>query len=173
MKRKHKDREEVKNAMKLPKKSQALEFRKFINQDILKTNIEEAGKDNPNFERIRQSKSASLVMCGNCCVFITPAALFNHKIICNGIKKAIDVRLLAKPTVETSEDLKKNVIATLRNDIIGLLCKTDRTILLCGYWSYQKTKKSNNKIGARDSIWKEMRFPGHCYTHFIKPDPKV
>ena len=162
MKRKHKDREKVKNAMKLPKKSQGLEFRKFINQGILKKNIEETGKDNPNFERIRQRKSASLVVCGNCCVFITPAAFFNHKRICKSIKKPIDVRLLAKPTVETSGDFKRNVIATLRNDTIGLLCKTDKTIHLCEYWSYQKTKKSNNKIGARDSIRKKMRFPRHC-----------
>ena len=112
-------------------------------------------------------------MCGDCCVFILPGSMSNHRKVCCGKKNSIDVRLLANPSDETSEDFKVNVIATLRNDTVGILCKTDRTILLCGYWSYQKVKKSNNKIGARDAVRKDMRYLAHCYTHFLNSTPEI
>ena len=88
-------------------------------------------------------------------------------------KNSIDARLLTKPSEETSGEFKCNVIATLRNDSIGILCKTNRTILLCGYWSYQKVKKSNNKIGARDSVRRDMRYLAHCYTNFLASSLEV
>lgn len=143
IKRKHRDKEEVKNALKLAKKDQDTQFKSFINQGILITNKEEAGKENPLYERKRRTdKTESLVMCGECCIFISPTSMSNHTKLCSGKKNSIDVRLLTKPSEETSGEFKCNVIATLRNDSIGILCKTDRTILLCGYWSYQKLFKA-------------------------------
>ena len=61
----------------------------------------------------------------------------------------------------------------MRNDTVGILCKKDRTILACGYWSYQKKKKSQNLVGARDNVRKEMRYLGHCYKHFLNRVPKI
>ena len=97
--------------------------------------------------------------------------MFNHKKKCSGKEKSIDVRLIAEPTEETSESFKKNVIATMRNDTVGMICKKDRTILGFGYWLFQKVKRSQNFVGARDSVRKEMRYLGHCYMHFLDSEP--
>lgn len=171
--RKHYDIQEVKTALELPKKEQTEQFRKLLNQGIYLTNVEEAGKNNPIYERCRKScKQTSLVMCGECKIFITQTAMFNHQKICSGKEKCIDIRLLSTPTEETSDSFKKNVIGTMRNDTIGILCKKDRTILLYGYWSFQKVKRSHNVVGARDSVRKEMRYLGHCYHFFLQSEPK-
>ena len=162
--------------MSMNKKCQTLEFRKFLNQGILMTNLEEAGKATPKYERQRKahlSSSSALVMCAECKIFISPGSMSHHKNICSGYKKAVDVRLIAKPTIETSNDFKDNILATLRNDTIGIICKKDKTILLVGYWAYQKSKKSANKIGVRDSVRKEMRYLAHCYKKFLDCKPKV
>ena len=136
------------------------------------TNMEEAGKDCPRYERSRNSQNkASLVMCAECKIFITQGSMFNHKKTCSGKEKSIDVRLIAEPTEETSESFKKNVIATMRNDTVGMICKKDRNILICGYWSFQKVKRSQNVVGARDSVRKDMRYLGHCYMHFLNSEP--
>ena len=63
---------------------QDIQFKRFINQGILITNKEEAGKENPLYERKRRTeKTESLVMCSECCIFISPTSMSNHTKLCS------------------------------------------------------------------------------------------
>ena len=175
--RKHKDNETVAKALKLPKKEQAKFFRKQINIGTMQTNIEESGKAHPKFERMRktkdQEKEGALVMCYECNIFIKRSGMAKHKRSCSG-SCFMDSRLLiSSPTTETSTDFKSHILATLRNDDIGIKCKTDPTILTAGYWSYQRLKKNDNKVGSRDAVRKDMRYLAHCYYHFLRLNPST
>lgn len=164
--RKHTDKKAVQEAMS--SKSQKDAFKVFISMGILKTNTEESGKQNPKFERIRQGKSTKdLVMCENCKTFIKRKSMARHSKSCDLPKKCISVDLLSTPSIETSEDFKENVLATLRNDTIGQICKKDPTILIFGYWRYQKVKSNDNIIGSRDSVRRQMRSLAHLYAVFL------
>ena len=143
----------------------------------LQTNKNEAGKAKPKFERMRKSKSETkpgdLVMCSDCNIFIKRSAMAQHKRNCSPSSSFfVDPRLLSQPTTETSDDFKAYILATLRNDDIGILCKTDPTILTVGYWEFQKLKKNDNKLGSRESVRKDMRYLAHLYSHFQKLNPE-
>ena len=136
-------------AKSLSKKGQHQVFRGFLNSGILKINLEEAGKKEPVFERFRPGKSQdSLIMCSVCKVFIERSGMSKHRLRCFS-SSAVDVRLLETPTVELSDEFKENVLGTLRNDSIGIICKKDNAILTVGYWLFQKVKKNDNLISAK------------------------
>ena len=101
-------------------------------------------------KKLQASITSEIFYTGECKIFIAQTAMFNHQKICSGREKCIDIRLLSPPIEETSESFKKNVIGTMRNDTVGILSKKDRTILIYGYWSFQKVKRSQNVVGARD-----------------------
>jgi len=119
--------------MAVPKESQKAAFESIRSAGILKTNTEEAGNKYPKFERARRTEDGFF--------FISPKSMSKHASIRNTLKSFTDIRLLARPSVETSNLFKENILATLRNDEAGRLAKTDSTILLIEYWAFQKLKK--------------------------------
>lgn len=170
--RKHKDKEQVKAALALPLQDQKAAFENMRSTGILKTNMEEAGKKFPNYERARRTKSEELpVLCNNCKIFISANSMSKHAHICNTPKSFTHVGLLAKPSFETSDQFKQNILGTLRNDEVGIVAKTDPAILLVGYWAFQKLKKSDNITGSKETVRKEMRYLANLYIIFKKVSP--
>lgn len=157
------------------KKQQRIFFKKQINLGILKANIEEAGKQNPQFETIRKTKNPmkpnDIVMCSDCNIFIKKTGMGAHKRHCNPTVFYVHPKLLSTPDTQTSDEYKAHVLATLRNDDAGILCKTDPTILTYGYWKFQKTRHNDNKIGTRESVRKNMRFLANLFCHFKRCFP--
>ena len=117
--RKHGDQPEVKEALSkdLTKKASAELFQRILSKGILKTNLEEVGKENPNFESARRSKNQKdkLVMCANCKIFLKSKSMARNAKICALPKESIQVKMIAKPTVKTSDEFKTHVLALLRN----------------------------------------------------------
>jgi len=149
-------------------------FEGFKKQGILKHNMEEVSKENPLYERERrEKKDKNLKMCNNCKAFVSAESVARHSKNCGLPKQFTDMRMLQKPSVELSESYKSNILATLRNDEIGILCKTDPAILTYGYWSFTKLSKNDNIFGSRQTTRKEMRYLGHLYAKFLTHNPKV
>jgi len=112
-------------------------------------------------------------MCANCKTFLQRESMARHSKICSLEKSYIEVKLISKPTIETSDAFKRYVIASLRNDDVGIICKTDPTILLVAYWAYQKVKKNDNEIGSSDSVRKDMRLLASLYKYFLACKPNT
>ena len=148
-------------------------FAGFINEGILAANIEEMVKDDTVYERKRQcsnKKERRLVMCNGCKTFLNSCNLSNHRKYCSARKKSypVDLSLFAKPSVELSEQFKKNVLGTLRGDSIGIECRKDQAILLFGYRLYDKIKKKDdNVMGCRKDVRTKMRVLARLHNCFL------
>ena len=173
--RKHKDEEAVKQALELPKKERIKAFGCFRSEGIFKTNKREIVKKIPQYERSRKGKTdEDLVMCNGCKEFVLKSSLPKHRRTCNGNERsfAIDLPLLKKEIPhELSEAFKKHILASLRNDEVGLKCKDDHAVLLFGVRLYDKVKRCQNIIGARRDVRSKMRMLVHLYIHFMNQKP--
>ena len=72
---------------------------------------------------------------------------------------------------ELSEAFKKHILATLRNDEVGLKCKEDHAVLLIGIRMYGKFRRCQNIIGARRDVRSKMRMLVQLYIHFRNHKP--
>lgn len=138
----------------------------------METNKLEIMKETPSYERSRKSsrnKELDLVMCNNCTKMLLKSSLVKHRRICSSKSYGIDLPMLRKTIpIALTDEFKRYVIGTMRNDEIGLKCKEDHSILLFGCRLYDKVKKSNNISGTRKDVRTKMRMLSHLHSHFLK-----
>jgi len=132
----HKDKPEVKELLKLPKKARINKLEQLKRLGMVEVNVEEAKKADPVYQRQRTSKNSKSIpkMCTSCKSFINSNSFVRHQKTCQGDSDGfkIDIAMLRTPTEECSELFKSNVLATMRNDSIGSKAKTDHAILIVG-----------------------------------------
>lgn len=171
IKRKHKDEEAVKQALDLPKKERIDAFGSFCSEGIFQTNKKEIGKQIPHYERSRKGKTnEDLVMCNGYKEFVLKGSLSKHRRTCYGKERSFAIGLpMLKNEIpqELSEAFKKHILATLRNDEVGLKCKNDHAVLLFGLRLYDKVNRCHNIVGARRDVRSKMRMLVHLYLQFL------
>ena len=138
----------------------------------MKTNLEEIGKENPEFETDRrQYKQSESVVCSGCNRYLLKSSLAKHRTTCIGEGPktyAIEIPLLKRSDVELTDDFKAHIISTMRNDSIGLKCKNDQSILLFGFRLYDKVKRRDDNIaGSRKDVQTKMRGLAHLHHIFV------
>lgn len=85
IKRKHRNNVRVEKALSLPRKDRIKMFDLFKNEGILKTNLEQIGKENPEFETDRkQQTNADSIVCSGCNKFMYKSSLAKHRKTCIG-----------------------------------------------------------------------------------------
>ena len=152
-------------------------FDLFKNEGILKTNLEEIGKDNPNFETDRrQNTVAESVVCSGCNKYLYKSSLAKHRKTCivEGPKAyGIEMPLFKRSNLKLTDDFKAHIIATIRNDSIGMKCKKDESILLFGFRLFDKVKRRDDNImGSRKDVRTKMRGLAHLHHVFVtETDP--
>ena len=66
------------------------------------------------------------------------------------------------------------MLATIRDDVVGRLCKKDEIILMVGERLYEKIKRKTDKaMEVRKSVCNDMRKLGNLYLHFKSQDGVV
>ena len=169
--RKHKDEPRVEEALKLPRKERIKRFDSFKNEGILKANLEEAGKENPHFQRNREcDNDQPPVYCSGCQKSLSAKCFERHKQSCLSNKPfRLDWELVQKaPNFEMCDQFKKYVIGTMRNDTIGMMCKQDEATLLFGVRLYDKVRKRDDNImGTRKDVRAKMRSLTHLHSVFL------
>ncbi|XP_041485131.1 uncharacterized protein LOC121431617 isoform X2 [Lytechinus variegatus] len=82
----HKNEERVKEALKLPRKEQAIAFSIFRKEGILLSKTDKVKEKHPAYRRLRRArKSAKLTICGICQGFYSKQTLRIHKKYCKGL----------------------------------------------------------------------------------------
>lgn len=173
IRRKHKDIDEVKQALLLPAKQRNKAFSLFKNNGILAHNLEEIGKEKPTIVKSRKSvikELSQLNMCNVCKVFIERTSMARHRRTCTPKESfGIDLLLLKKSEIGLTEEFKKHVLCTIRNDKMGLKCKRDEGVLLFGFRLYDKSKKRDDNImGCRKDVRSQMRILAHLHAFFVE-----
>ena len=156
-------------------KGRNAKFESFKREGIKLANLEEVKKENPTYERQRDCKdSAAPIMCSNCNSTIQRRSAARHFKMCTTSGKLpfkIDIHLLRDPDVEFSNEFKKHILATLKNDGIGLKAKSDHSILLFGFKEFQKTLKNPEKVfETRITVRRNVRELTKLYMIFLKND---
>ena len=172
IRRKHKDNDRVEKALSLPKRERNKLFDLFKNEGILKTNLDEIGKDNPVFETDRkQNKTVASVVCSGCNKYLYKSSLAKHRKTCIGEGPktyGIEIPFLKRSDLGITDDFKAQIVSTMRNDSIGMKCKKDDSILLFGFRLFDKVKRRDDNImGSRKDIRTKMRGLAHLHHVFV------
>ena len=81
--------------------------------------------------------------------------------------------LLKRSDLKLTDDFKAHIIATMRNDSIGMKCKKDESVLLFGFRLFDKVKRRDDNImGSRKDVRTKMRGLAHLHHVFVtETDP--
>ena len=89
-------------------------------------------------------------------------------------KCAVPVEILADKSQEgLSENFKTEILQVIRDDPIGIIAKSDQTILMIGSLLYEKVRrKLSKKSEVQNSVRNDMRRLSHLYSHFKNNEVK-
>ena len=173
IKRKHSHEKEVENALKLPKKERDNAFEQMKREGIRKFNIKETSKDAPSYQSQRKPLNGNLIFCSACKITIQSSSMARHKQLCKPNAFKIPLKLLTYDSLPyLSDNFKKHILSTMRNDDTGLKCKGDPAILLYGSKEFEKSLKNPDKIfSVRTSVRRNMREVAKVYLIFLNLNP--
>ncbi|XP_030840614.1 uncharacterized protein LOC115923643 [Strongylocentrotus purpuratus] len=174
----HKDKEQVKSAMQLPKRERDKVFSKFRKEGIYQVNRERMKDDNPIYEREKLPKSGNddnLKMCSNCKGFYSSHFFWHHRKVCQGDictpSEGVPVNLMEgkDPVYQKHPDFVTDILSRFQNDDVGNTCRTDKVIVNVGHrlWTKHRSKK-DKKLEVRKSVMADMRRLATLYTEFKK-----
>ncbi|PIK49503.1 hypothetical protein BSL78_13608 [Apostichopus japonicus] len=171
---KHKDQAKVTEAIDAPKPDRLAMFNGFKKDGILKANKEEAKKVNPVYQKERAFRTGSgkIVMCRNCSGFFSRRSIGRHTKICckeSGKEKAFVPISLLEQLDSKDESFILDILAKLRDDEVGLMCRNDSVITTVGKRLWQQNKlKADKKTEVRKSVMTSMRRLSSLYLLFLK-----
>ncbi|XP_065665784.1 uncharacterized protein LOC136087250 [Hydra vulgaris] len=177
--KKHKTNEKVKTALLKPKIERNRLFQCFKKDGIRNFNLKQTDLKVPHFERERsQRKCENLVMCSLCHGFYSKSYYSRHMNVCGKdssySKCAVPVEILTDKSQEgLTQNFKNEILQVIRDDPIGIIAKSDRTILMIGSLLYEKVRrKLSKKSEVQNSVRNDMRRLSHLYSHFKNYDVK-
>ena len=144
----HKKEERVQVALSSNKEL----FETFRVEGILEHNMKETSSENPQYQRERKAdNNKSLSKCSECDKCLFCSNFFRHKRVCKkrGVsrssrKACIQVGLL-KDHTNISPDFRENILNKFRDDEIGRLCCSDKTIVQLEQIFYSKIRRKKDK----------------------------
>ena len=138
--------------------------------------------ETPKYQREKAPKvvldDSDLKMCGKCKGFYGNSFLSRHLKVCQRNECAPTYSLpigllLADSPVNITQEFKVHILGKLRDDNAGILCKSDRTILIIGMRLYDKVKRKVDKSSeVRKPVRTDMRRIAHLYIPF-KNQPDI
>ena len=176
LKLRHKNEDRVKEALNANKKTRDKLFGSLRWDGIIEYNKNQAELTEPVYQSEKSVKSRKpLTRCSNCNITIVKRNFSRHRKLCckttNKPVQSIPTALLEVPQEINDCGYKQNILAKIRNDEIGNLCRTDKIILLIGSKFYWKLKRKQDKAAeVFKSIRGDMRRLAHCYNVFKKQD---
>ena len=170
----HKDVPEVKEALLLPRKCRMSKFDVLKKRGILNFNKNKLLQENPLFLRERKADNQNnIVMCDQCHGFFAKTYFARHVDICKkdfvGPVLPISIPLMqnSKLIEEYSVEYRKNILSTIRDDVVGTIAKTDKMILTVGARLYDKSKRKMDKVAeVQRYVRSEMRRLANVYNAF-------
>ena len=175
MKNLHSNEKEVIEACQLPKQKRNAAFQQLRNQGIKKFNSKEMKKESPKFQRCKSAhrgngKAADLVMCDKCECFISRGYFYKHRRKCSDeltASRPVIASVLSRSTSSLSQEFKSKVIANIKDDQIGLICKSDKEILFFGSRLDEKMKRKRDKeLQVINTVKQDMRRIGKLFVKF-------
>ena len=117
--------------------------------------------------RDRRRGNDELTMCGNCFGFFSEKYIWKHKLKCcpSTTPSSLPVSSLIMPScsADVPEEFITEIVAHLRNDDIGNICRDDQLIITLGNKLWAKNVKRERKV-----ILSQMRRMGHLLLLFRK-----
>ena len=169
----------MKIALQKPKIERNRLFQSFKRNGIRRFILKQINLKVPRFERERSQRMCeSLVMCSLCHGFYTKSYYSRHMNLCgkdsSTSKCAVPVEILADKSHEgLSENFKTEILQVIRDDPIGIIAKSDQTILMIGSLLYEKVRrKLSKKSEVQNSVRNDMRRLSHLYSHFKNNEVK-
>jgi integrase len=160
----HKEEEEVRRILALPKKEQHAALAGLRKKAILNQNIKLLESDAPKSELIREynrqpgckKKKSDATMCGNCKGFFSSKFIWKHKSTCSTEKgvhvSSIPLSALKSRKQSVDPEYQKEVLNRFRVGEQGDLCRQDYVIRTFGYHQWEKNAKGDRKV-----VMNEMR----------------
>ena len=113
----------------------------------------------------------SILYCSKCNTFRARTGFYKHKRKCQGDQtehpKPMDMLNLSQKMKGGFQD----VISGLHEDEVGILCKTDPTILLVGTRLYEDKTKPEKSMEIKKTVRASMRMLARLYLHFKEEKP--
>ncbi|XP_057311957.1 uncharacterized protein LOC130649644 isoform X1 [Hydractinia symbiolongicarpus] len=169
----HKENERVKNALKMTKVKQIEEWKKIKREGILMYNKLQATTENPIFQGERQRKKyLELQRCNLCSAFISKRFFASHKRTCMRRQDAVPTGLplsldFLPMSLQMSDQFKEVILAKLRDDPVGNICRKDEMILRIGMKLFAKLVVKKEKAATvNKSVRGHMRVLGSLYQSF-------
>ena len=175
MRSSHSNEKAVLEACALPRKQKNAAFKDLRNEGMKKYNIAEMKKETPVFQRSRSAhrqQSQNLVMCDKCHSFISRGYFYKHKkknvLIENSNCRPVMANILLPHSTATyCADFKSKVLSNIKNDNIGLACKSDSGIVFFGSRMFEKLKRKVDKeFQIRNTVKLDMCRIGNLFLHF-------
>ena len=158
LKRKHKDEDLIQTAINGGKKrhDEIIDHVRKLGMD--KYNKIELGKEKPCIQRERRptkNNEEDVVMCSKCHGVYQRQSYSRHKSVCAGDSlppTALDLDHV-KVKLNLSSIFKKEILGTLRHDMIGKIVWSDQWILIIGSYMHHKIKRKVDKaMEVRSSL---------------------
>ncbi|XP_071823328.1 uncharacterized protein [Apostichopus japonicus] len=170
----HKDEEQVKRALELPKKERVEAFALMRKEGILQANILQMKVDNPKYETQRRAATENpLVICGLCKGFYATRYFGRHKAICQGDSclQACSVPVsLVTPECRVNQNIsefQRDILRRFKEDEVGEVCRSDPFIVDIGKRLLDASRnKEDKKTEVRKHVMSDMRRLASLYRCF-------
>ncbi|XP_057293307.1 uncharacterized protein LOC130621949 isoform X3 [Hydractinia symbiolongicarpus] len=173
IKLKHGKEERVKAALEKSKKEKDKLFAEMRWDGIIEFNKHQATLDEPTYQSEKKGKNSSpLTRCSFCNITVVKSNFSRHKLRCslktNEPVASIPNSLFQVPHLSNyDKEFQTNVLAKLRIDKIGEICRTDENILQIASKFFWKVKQKKDKLNEIcKGIRGDMRRLAYLYVIF-------
>ncbi|XP_062606599.1 uncharacterized protein LOC134268369 isoform X2 [Saccostrea cucullata] len=177
LKAKHKNEEQVKNALQLPKYLRDRAFDEMKKEGIFKANTEMIKSGDFDVSKLirerNQGDPSSLKMCSVCKGFFNAKVIYKHKRTCVAAEgstaspSSLSVRFLAEDD-KYSKEYTQEILESFRDTDYGSLIRKDDFIKRYGFHLYQNIQGTLKKVEKRLSLNSKLRRLAHLFLAFKK-----
>ena len=122
------------------------------------------------FDREKLGSNNDIVMCTSCKGFYARTFYYRHTQHCLDSCPPVPVlpcQLKEKCDFGVSQEFQESILNVMRNDKVGMLCKSDKTIITVRSYLFEKIKwKLDKEMEVRRSVRNDMRRLGNLYREF-------
>ncbi|XP_061166803.1 uncharacterized protein LOC133175710 [Saccostrea echinata] len=177
LKAKHKNEEQVKNALQLPKHLRNRAFDEMKKEGIFKANSEMIKSGDLEVSKLirerNQGNPSSLKMCSVCKGFFNAKVIYKHKRTCVAAEGSAVSPLSLSMRCLTEDDkypkeYTQEILESFRDTDYGALIRKDDWIKRYGFHLYQNIQGSIKKVEKRLSLNSKLRRLAHLFLAFKK-----
>ena len=148
----HKNEEDVKALLLLPKPEQDREFDLLRKKGIFEENkqiiVKNTGDKKVELIRERRQGHGKLKMCSKCLGFFKDSTMWHHKLKCEAITEtgasdSVTINQLLNPGGQ--DEFSKNILSRFHIDGVGTLCRNDKMIKTVGKILWERSGKKDSR----------------------------